>query len=173
MKIGTTDHVRLVGRETKDGHANYVKCLHCRTEQQVLGKDMAKTWDVLDKECKAFERAHRRCKAPALALPPPGTPEEWLAGDDTGVSSLTIYSVMTGVRVRHTGVPLDADDFGRCHRLLGLFPEWRARLGEVAARYPEWRGLVDAWGDLESLHEQGDEQGLYLRILSMRVGKRR
>jgi len=107
-------------------------------------------------------------------LPIPTTPEEWLAGDDTGISSLTIYSVMTGVRVSRTGIPHDSDDFGRCHRLLSLFPEWRGRLGEVAARFPEWRGLVEAWGELEGLYEQGllsgDGSQLYLRMLAARTG---
>jgi hypothetical protein len=175
MKIGTTDHVRLVARETAGGTANYVKCLHCRTEVHVLGLGLAKAWDALDKEMKAFERSHRHCKGPIVELPPPGTPEEWLAGDDTGISSLTIYSVMTGVRVSRTGIPHDSDDFGRCYRLLKLFPEWRARLTEVADRYPEWRGLVSVWGELEALYEQGlgdgDESKLYLRILGMRVAK--
>ena len=48
--------------------------------------------------------------------------------------------------------PGDPDDFGRCHRLLVLIPEWRERLREVAAAYPRWRGLVENWDELTSLY---------------------
>jgi hypothetical protein len=84
---------------------------------------------------------------------------EWLKGTDTGVSSMTIVSVLSEKhalladgRLRHGGdVPHDPSDFGRCYRLLQLFPEWKARLGEVAAKYPKWKPLVEAWDQLEAL----------------------
>jgi hypothetical protein len=85
----------------------------------------------------------------------------WLTeGGDTGTSSLTIWSVMTGLAIptlhggndRRADVPHDPADFGRCHRLLDLFPQWRKRLAEVADRYPEWSGLVDAWDELTELY---------------------
>jgi hypothetical protein len=84
------------------------------------------------------------------------TPEgRWLAGGDTGSSSITIWSVMTGWAMpngRAPSVPWDPDDFGRCHRLLERFPAWRQRMPEVAEMYPEWAGLVAAWGELTSLY---------------------
>lgn len=79
----------------------------------------------------------------------------WLGGNDVGVSSATIWRVMTGEapgRMRdHTGRPYDDDDLGRCIRLLDLFPEWRGRLPEVAARYPEWDRLLPEWLALEKM----------------------
>jgi hypothetical protein len=84
---------------------------------------------------------------------------QWIAGRDTGISSKTIWSVMMGVEVLGTeawslqyDVPLDPDDFGRCYRLLELIPGWRARLGEVADRFPAWRPLVEHWSELEALY---------------------
>lgn len=80
----------------------------------------------------------------------------WAVGGDTGISSLTIWSVMTGIpsatakRNGHSE-PLDPDDFGRCWRLLQRFPEWRARLPEVSAAHPHWTPLVARWADLEAL----------------------
>lgn len=82
----------------------------------------------------------------------------WMNGVDTGTSSKTIFSVLA----KHPGrefvlgrwganVPHDPADFGRCHRLLVLFPEWRARLPEVVARYPAWSGLVEHWDELTAL----------------------
>lgn len=99
----------------------------------------------------------------------------WLTGPDTGTSSLTIFSVLShghaaqGAGRRGTpSHPHDPDDFGRCHRLLKAMPEWRSRLGEVAARYPEWAGLVREWADLERLYEEELPKGrapkLYARM---------
>lgn len=85
-------------------------------------------------------------------------PEEWIVGRDVGTSSKTIWAVMVGVDVKDTeswnwGVPLDADDFGRCYRLLVLFPQWRERLPEVAAIFPAWGPLVEHWEKLSLLYE--------------------
>lgn len=78
----------------------------------------------------------------------------WIKNGDTGISSETIWSVLSGCPVARTGFPLDPADFGRCYRLLKAMPGWRARLGEVADKYPEWRPLVDAWDELTTLYEE-------------------
>src|SRR5687767_2874441 len=95
------------------------------------------------------------------------TPNEWILSHDTGTSSKTIWAVMTGTECRDPGHPHDADDFGRCYRLLQHFPGWRARLSEVAARHPMWAPLVAAWDELTALYEAKDYRGLYDRIESM------
>jgi len=77
----------------------------------------------------------------------------WICGHDTGTSSKTIFSVMTGVEAIRADVPYDPGDFGRCYRLLDLVPEWRPRLQEVADRYAEWGPLVKAWSMLEEEYE--------------------
>lgn len=83
----------------------------------------------------------------------------WVAGGDTGISSLTIWSVLSGMfsdtaaRFGHWP-PSDPSDFGRCYRLLKRFPAWRARLGEVSAAHPRWTRLVEHWAELESLYEE-------------------
>jgi len=89
-------------------------------------------------------------------------PEQWIVGDDTGVSSQTIWSVMMGVRPRWSGTPLDVDDFGRCVRLVVLIPAFRPRLQEVADKYPQWQPLIDHWEELERLYwacEAADRKG--------------
>jgi len=82
----------------------------------------------------------------------------WLFGHDTGVSSKTIFSVMTGVPcVSGAGgahYPLDPSDFGRCYRLLKRFPAWRERLMDVAAAYPEWKPMVERWDEMTALYEE-------------------
>jgi hypothetical protein len=92
---------------------------------------------------------------------------EWLLGPDTGTSSLTIFSVLSA-RHRHRArsrrffvpsVPLDPDDFGRCHRLLEAIPEWQSRLDRVADRYPEWRPMVREWDGMRALYLEEEPSG--------------
>jgi len=75
---------------------------------------------------------------------------EWLLGDDTGVSSEAIWRHMMGRRQRdgYFNYPSDPDDFGRCHRLLCLIPEWRARMPEMAKHGKVWAGLVARWEEV-------------------------
>lgn len=102
-----------------------------------------------------------------------GNARAWLTNGDTGISSETIWSVLTGHPVRRAGVPRDPQDFGRCHRLLKVMPAWRARLPEVAAKYPEWKPLVDAWDELTALYEEELPKGrpakLYDRMKELRA----
>jgi len=83
---------------------------------------------------------------------------EWLLGTDTGVSSMTIFSVLSEryqaeakEKYKRADTPHDPDDFGRCYRLLERFPAWRKRLGEVAAEHPAWARLVEHWDKMEAL----------------------
>lgn len=85
---------------------------------------------------------------------PVGQAMAWLQGTDTGVSSKTIWSVMTGHPVESYSIPYDPADFGRCYRLLQVMPEWRTRLHLVADKYPRWRPFVDHWDELTALYEE-------------------
>ena len=101
----------------------------------------------------------------------------FIHGTHVGVSSKTIIAVLSKDRdvlnaVQHSQTqfrpdhPYDASDFGRCHYLLTLLPEWVERLGEVAAKYPEtkWAALVPAWPELTMLHNAGKRTELGDRI---------
>lgn len=81
------------------------------------------------------------------------TPMDWMLSGDTGISSECICAVMTGSKCRDGRPPSDPSDFGRCYRLLQHFPEWKARMGEVAAKFPEWTALVREWDALTALYE--------------------
>lgn len=57
----------------------------------------------------------------------------WALSGDTGISSETLAARMTGnPKQGYTSPPSDADDRGRCIRLLELVPEWIPRLPELA-----------------------------------------
>ena len=55
----------------------------------------------------------------------------WALSGDTGVSSEAIAKHMTGISKQRIMPPSDADDRGRCIRLLELIPEWISRLPEM------------------------------------------
>jgi hypothetical protein len=105
-------------------------------------------------------------------------PAEWRAGPDVGVSSCTIYGALFGYGYldHRDSVPRDPSDFGRCHRLLTLFPELHARLGEVAAKHPAWTSLVREWDALTALYLEELPSGrcpkLYARMQQLNVERR-
>ena len=75
----------------------------------------------------------------------------WLRTGEAGESSLAIHAAMTGSAPAGPAPhPLDMDDFRRCALLLRHVPEWRGRLGEMAALSPQWSGLAAAWEAIES-----------------------
>jgi len=78
------------------------------------------------------------------------TPEliNWLANGERGISSETIFTVLTGVDalgVHHKCHPLDPADFRRCRLLLERCSTLQEKLGEMTAVSPEWRLLVENW----------------------------
>ena len=73
----------------------------------------------------------------------------WLASDDVGLSSRYVASVLDGCFVAEYAHPHDADDFGRCVRLLVAVPELRERLEKMRSKSVEWSRLVDCWTDAE------------------------
>lgn len=142
---------------------------HCKRCGQGLSLGSSQSIAVTCGALEGFQKDHENCKANSVCVPEPITRQNWINGRDTGTSSLTIYSVMRGTPSPHGryAPPQDPDDFGRCYRLLNLFPELEPRLGEVAARFPEWSGLVRAWSNLKTMHEsslEGDRSKLYCAI---------
>lgn len=91
-------------------------------------------------------------------------PTEWITGHDTGISSKTIWAVMMDAIGESRSsfdfdVPHDPSDFGRCYRLLQMFPEWKARLNEVAKLFPKWGPMVREWDKMAQLYERDFRSG--------------
>lgn len=150
------DHVTF--RPKGDGF----ECHHCGDSYEMK---LPAPIRVLTAAAKAFTADHRRCKKPdkdPFAEPPIAKElsideraERWFESRDTGLSSTTIWRFFRGRgRTDDDRTPSDPSDFGRCHRLLTLIPEWRARLGELGAARPEWKLLVDGWAEMERIYER-------------------
>lgn len=91
--------------------------------------------------------------------------QAWLMSDDTGSSSLWIARFLGGGPPSQSyAYPHDADDFGRCYRLLKAVPEFRERLPELATSGEEWAALVANWIELEAYWQAGDYKTLTDRI---------
>jgi len=92
----------------------------------------------------------------------------WWHGLDVGRSSATIFSSFSGLHQSQArefsgrSVPQDTADFGRCLRLLDLFPDWKSNLHVVSEAFPatSWPSLVDRWQDLTVAHGSADFQPL-------------
>lgn len=99
-------------------------------------------------------------------------PGNWLQGRHPGISSLTIFYTLSDEWEAPWGFrpapPNDADDFGRCVRLLNMAPdEWRTRLHEVIEVHSEWGHLVLEWPYLEELYKAGEYNQLTRCIREM------
>lgn len=111
---------------------------------------------------KAFDKLHKNClpvwKEPE---PPLGKSEIekaawWLRSGETGLSSKTIYSIITGQNVMGTwgySHPSDPDDFRRCYLLLKAVPEWCLKLDKMRKVSEVWDRLVDNWDKLSEMLE--------------------
>jgi predicted ATPase len=157
---------------------NYVACLHCGVRQDFLPVQglpcTVKALKAAALLVDDFYDRHAKCACTAASplVQLERDEHEWARGLFVGESSATIFKAMTGRwpagHMGEASLPYDSGDFGRCHRLLLVKPEWRARLGEVAAKYQDWAPLVSAWDELTALYEAKDYQTLYARITALR-----
>lgn len=176
------DHVRLVPPGT-------LLCTHCG-EKYVMSLPVPV--GVMAAACDAFSKSHRCCKlrqvgpactycftfghhymsCPTLAYN--GAVNAWWHGPDTGASSKTLCSKLSGFALCPEAAPLDPDDFGRCHRFLKAFPQYRSRIGEMR-KVSGWAALADVWDELEALYEaeypSGKGPKLYKRMRELRGDK--
>lgn len=171
-KQRATDHVVQQGRE--------LLCLHCGSRLNPFQPDphgpalRGLPIAMLAGTMKQFAKDHQDCDPAGGAAveerrereraEAARDPMTWILGPDTGISSVTIWHVMTGqlwpgcYQSFGPDVPPDPSDFGRCHRLLQVFPAWRARLSEVARRYPVWGPMVREWDRMTALYEQESQR---------------
>lgn len=85
----------------------------------------------------------------------------WLAHGDRGISSETIFTVLTGLSLLDEDEmfhPIDGEDFRRCCLLLDGCPELAARFDTMRPISPEWNALVRAWYSIFSVMAEENPQ---------------
>jgi hypothetical protein len=91
--------------------------------------------------------------------------QAWLACDDRGLSSETLARYLThGAVSGEVNHPHDADDFGRCYRMLRACSMDPKRVYEMSAVSTEWEQISMEWMDMERLYEAKDFKTLTDRI---------
>ena len=90
------------------------------------------------------------CAKPPVRSSPGMGIMAWLISDDTGMSSEYMAGELSGQFSRPYAHPYDADDFGRCSRLLVAVPELRERLDQMRLKSAEWSRLVYCWEQVEA-----------------------
>jgi hypothetical protein len=142
-------------------------CRHCGKRETLFPMQLTqKRIKAMQLISESFEDEHAGCKenAQSPSVRSVESADMWLHGGDTGISSMTIWHIATNrpmPRGAWPGEPHDPSDFGRCHRLLEAFPWMKAKLPEVAAKYPAWSALVREWDTIEKL---------YLEELQLKTG---
>lgn len=88
----------------------------------------------------------------------------WITGNDTGSSSKFIFRTWHGERDADDWYswPKDADDFGRCYRLLKECPDINIEC--MRGFHKIWDLLVDNWRTLTWMYEQKNYLGIYNMI---------
>lgn len=132
----SVNQIGLIGAICKYLDRNGVKVLNQRQYNAVI----AGANTILD----AIAKPHQPV-VPGMGL------DAWLKCDDTGVSSLYLAGILSGQFMRKPAYPHDADDFGRCVKLLQAAPELRANLGRMSDKSLAWDALVGRWDELERL----------------------
>ena len=85
----------------------------------------------------------------------PKSAQEWLLKGDRGISSETIFGVITGLRIERSQYPpSDPSDFYRCYKLIKAIPEWKSELHKVAELSKIWKNVIDNWDKLSELLEE-------------------
>ena len=85
----------------------------------------------------------------------PESAQEWLLKGDRGISSETIFGVITGLRIEESQYPpADPGDFYRCYKLIKAVPEWKSELHKVAKLSKTWKNVIDNWDKLSELLEE-------------------
>ena len=102
---------------------------------------------------------------------------KWFCSGDVGESSKAIVFVMCGILPKDilnknwSPYPHDSSDFGRCYKLLKIFPEWKEKIIEMQCLGEIWKRIALAWNELENLYEQKKYEALYKKLQQLQPDK--
>lgn len=74
---------------------------------------------------------------------------QWLAGDDTGISSEALaFTFLSVKRIPYLNPPADPADLGRCLRLIRKVPAVREMVDVLGNKHRGWRKAACVWDQL-------------------------
>lgn len=80
--------------------------------------------------------------------------QKWLAMGQRGISSETIFSHLSGLKINdRESTPADPDDLKRCRLLLKEVPEFVPLFPKMAEVSYQWKMLVERWDELCALFD--------------------
>lgn len=89
---------------------------------------------------------------------------EWFECDDTGTSSKYMAYVIDGgttrLPIQSYSYPHDADDFGRCLRMVRALG-FEKKVFLMLTAGPEWRDIANHWDELVAHYDNENWEGLY------------
>lgn len=139
-------------------HNESLFCWNCGNSQAMA---MPMEIPVFTAMAKAFEKSHAHCqktwKEPEVDQSQSVARKAafWLQHGERGISSETMFSILSGQPVRRDLChPCDPDDFRRCYLLLKAIPEWKRRLQALKPISSAWSNLVDHWDELTAMLEE-------------------
>lgn len=90
------------------------------------------------------------------------SPAEWLASDDVGQSSKYMLTVLAkvGIPAPDGPTPLDADDLGRCIRMVNACG-FESRVKMMSQMGNSWKSIANNWTQLVSWYDKSQWDTIY------------
>lgn len=87
---------------------------------------------------------------------------EWVVGDDTGVSSKTMFAALMGVEkhLKMRDIPCDGSDFGRCYRFYKYAELTKEDLIAIKTAVPFFEPIIENWDKLCEMYNH-DFKNIY------------
>ena len=119
--------------------------------------------EELSLKTKSFDILHKDCPQTWVEPTPEGKTETekamwWAANGERGMSSNSMFAVLSGQNPKQVSYPCDPNDFKRCYKLLQAIPEWKSQLFRMRQFSKQWDSLVTNWDKLTEMYEQNERE---------------
>ena len=102
------------------------------------------------------------CQRERTYATPEMTPQQWLESDDVGMSSRYMITVLAnlGFPMPDGDIPLDADDLGRCIRMVEAC-NLKSEIPRLFEMGDSWKRIAENWDKLNDLYKKDNYEEIY------------